>query len=492
MFSFASELLGIFEKFHPNKSLLISLQTCVMGILMKIFHSRSKCGFKFDSNTGWATFSHLKMIQRKGQFFASFVLILLACSGVECWRQWDNGSQMKIRSTETQCGQLPPLEHGSYSSGSDSVGSKRAISCEHAFKIQGNDFVECLPNGRWSLPGECLEIVCPEPNIKNGFTMGVSYTWGSRLEFTCYEGFQLEGSNEIVCQKDSTWTINGACSHHCGFLPEVPNASVKKVHGQSRLIITCHQGYDLIGPREVYCEDHEKWSEAGKCLLLCGSPPTIHRGRISFSNINNGLYPVGTSGRVVCDATNTYVSSTGSSEVTCVEVDGAAQWSQVGTCQRDVCYDPQPVPHSTFTSFSSHENFVNSRKSLQCDSGYEMFGGPSEIMCETNTQWSQSGRCMLSCLKPLLNNIHDRYKIFGFYSRAREITKIHSLGSIPFLEELDRKFCFKKKRKNFVSFILQKGRLGNLLANIQVEETFEFYFHSTVTMGLSQFIVKIN
>ncbi|XP_070581971.1 sushi, von Willebrand factor type A, EGF and pentraxin domain-containing protein 1-like isoform X3 [Ptychodera flava] len=90
------------------------------------------------------------------------------------------------------------------------LGDKVSFSCSYGYQIQGVSSVTCTYTGQWSdqIP-TCRVNTCP--NIEapdNGFKIGDNYNLGSKIRFSCIEGYTLEGADEIECKIDYQWSTS--------------------------------------------------------------------------------------------------------------------------------------------------------------------------------------------------------------------------------------------------------------------------------------------
>ncbi|XP_032065256.1 complement factor B [Thamnophis elegans] len=84
------------------------------------------------------------------------------------------------------------------------------FSCYDGYKLRGSQIRTCLPNGKWS--GEtaiCDDGTghCPDPGIPIGARKyGTEYQRDSLVRYQCSRGLSLIGSKERVCQGSGIWS----------------------------------------------------------------------------------------------------------------------------------------------------------------------------------------------------------------------------------------------------------------------------------------------
>ena len=177
---------------------------------------------------------------------------------------------------ELTCEQVPAVQNGTVSNGTNQVGSLREIRCSPNYQIRGPTVIFCLNNGQWTMPGVCQLgnllffgiYFCPidlhinigscgsPPIVLNGlFSEGASSV-GSQRTLTCNTGFQLEGNEHIRCFEGGVWSDAGRCSPlvRCYNVPQIGNANISSGNDQvqSSRNISCHPGYEIIGPNKIY------------------------------------------------------------------------------------------------------------------------------------------------------------------------------------------------------------------------------------------------
>ncbi|XP_035270301.1 E-selectin isoform X3 [Anguilla anguilla] len=97
-----------------------------------------------------------------------------------------------------------------------SLNSSCSFSCEEGFDLQGAESVQCSQTGEWSAdPPTCTVVTCPsleKPIDGNMVCSYISdefsypYSYGSNCNFTCDEGFELQGSETLTCNIHGNWT----------------------------------------------------------------------------------------------------------------------------------------------------------------------------------------------------------------------------------------------------------------------------------------------
>ncbi|KAL0973324.1 hypothetical protein UPYG_G00201950 [Umbra pygmaea] len=157
---------------------------------------------------------------------------------------------------------------------------------------------------------------CPElPEITNGWksTSHPELVHGTVVTYQCYPGFQLVGTELLMCQWDLTWSgdlpscdkvllcADPGTVEHSRRVMSGPHFTVG-----STLQYICHKGYTLSGNSLLSCFNHgssgPKWSERlPRCVLEsyepCRNPGTPY---YSTQNSDKPLYQAGETLRFSC------------------------------------------------------------------------------------------------------------------------------------------------------------------------------------------------
>ena len=90
------------------------------------------------------------------------------------------------------------------------IGGKATFSCEHGYKVVGDNDITCLSSGSWSgWPPACVEIDCGQPlTVDNSrrFLVNESTNYGALVEYHCDPTYKLEGSFQRQCEITGRWS----------------------------------------------------------------------------------------------------------------------------------------------------------------------------------------------------------------------------------------------------------------------------------------------
>nr|KAF6396338.1 hypothetical protein HJG63_002466 [Rousettus aegyptiacus] len=133
-----------------------------------------------------------------------------------------SGNTVDWSDTPPQCEKIlcqPPgtITNGKYTNSHKDVFEYNEVvtySCNPSqgpdeYSLIGEPRLICSGKNRWSgNPPECKVVKCPYPVVQNGIQVsgfGRKYNYNAMVRFECVQGFQLKGSDTIVCGVNSTW-----------------------------------------------------------------------------------------------------------------------------------------------------------------------------------------------------------------------------------------------------------------------------------------------
>ena len=149
------------------------------------------------------------------------------------------------------------------------------FSCNTGYNLSNNHGIECLSDGQWNASIPACDIVdCGDPGAPdNGQAHGNVYTYTSIVKFSCNTGYNLSNNHGIECLSDGKWNAsNPICDPvNCGN-PGVPENG--QAHGDvytynSVINYTCNEGYLINGSHSIVCLPSGHWN---------GSRSTCNRG----------------------------------------------------------------------------------------------------------------------------------------------------------------------------------------------------------------------
>ncbi|NXO69896.1 CR2 protein, partial [Phainopepla nitens] len=113
------------------------------------------------------------------------------------------------------CGPPPQIPHGQHSGKGGRefpYGTKVTYSCAGGLSLVGDESLYCTSDDGESLAWsgrapECRAVRCPKPVVERGRMTPRTFTfpYGLLLNFSCDEGFRLQGAAQSQCLADGTW-----------------------------------------------------------------------------------------------------------------------------------------------------------------------------------------------------------------------------------------------------------------------------------------------
>ncbi|XP_013766562.1 P-selectin [Pundamilia nyererei] len=161
--------------------------------------------------------------------------------------------------------------------GSNHLNSSCHFLCEVGFRLIGAPQLICQANGLWNHPVPLCQVAqCPNLKYTNfsASSMNCShpiaaFSYNSTCEFSCDEGYELIGQNQIICDRTGQWTATvPVCTvRKCSpvFPPVMGHMTcvdpVEPFSYGSWCNFTCKEGYYLTGDKVLSCLTLGQWSK---------------------------------------------------------------------------------------------------------------------------------------------------------------------------------------------------------------------------------------
>ncbi|XP_045643425.1 complement factor H-related protein 1-like isoform X3 [Ursus americanus] len=222
-------------------------------------------------------------------------------------------------------------------------GEKVSVVCQDNYIIQDAEEIVCK-DGRWQSIPRCAEkLRCLQPpHIEHGTIKSSEfseveetlkpklYPHGSKLSYTCEDGFRISENDEITCQMGKWSSLPRCVETDCVGLPDFGNAipiglMKESYRSEEKVTYTCPKYYELDGPNFIQCIKSQ-WIGKPICKDSkgkCGPPPPIDNGDITSFPLQ--VYAPGSTVEYECQA---FYALEGQRTITCRH----GQWSSPPKC----------------------------------------------------------------------------------------------------------------------------------------------------------------
>ncbi|XP_027750988.1 complement receptor type 1-like [Empidonax traillii] len=303
--------------------------------------------------------------------------------------------------------------------------------------------ITCLRNQTWSAVLEfCKRKQCPDPGhpVKGRAVVLTDLLFGSKINYTCDEGYKLVGSSQRTCEVSGTrvsWSGDAPVCQRivCAPPPAIPHGTHS---GHSRdtfsygdvVTYTCDSGHSLAGDASILCTssdgEHGVWSgPVPRCQeVKCPPPPSIpngkHSGQPSDTHLPGSavqyscsegfsLIAIGCNEPEIENGRTTGLEATyrlGDIAVFHCDFGYALKGSQQSRCQFGGKWDPPlptceknvcGAPEVTNGAVVPMKSVYNEGESVQikCNAGCSFPDGTTEVTvaCQGQKTWSYFPKC---------------------------------------------------------------------------------------------------
>uniref|UniRef100_UPI0037E96928 complement receptor type 1 isoform X2 n=1 Tax=Semicossyphus pulcher TaxID=241346 RepID=UPI0037E96928 len=314
-------------------------------------------------------------------------------------------TKLTLKCEKKSCGNAGDLLNGQFHyEGNSYVGEKVYAECNEGYTLKGPNFMICKKTG-WSdeFPS-CEEgelTTCSAPAVANSVSSGgVSvYQVGDAVNFTCSQGFQLDGAQSVTCGPDGQWQPQPPLclpSPTKADLPDkesgcsVPLTSqnsnanladkyitMKSFSSGDKVHYVCDVGYVQAGGSRYRSCTEGKWSPLRlKCeRKSCGSAGEIENGQFIYTGVE-----FGDTATAECDQGHQLV---GQARRLCM----SEGWNgRVPVCQAVACEEPPAVENANIVGLREPPYTYRSAIIYQCQVG--VMTGKRELWCTEDGTWS--------------------------------------------------------------------------------------------------------
>ncbi|XP_065793192.1 complement factor H-like [Muntiacus reevesi] len=306
------------------------------------------------------------------------------------------------------CSQPPQIDHGTISSSSSAEerreiheqrlyahGTKLSYTCEEGFEISEHNVIICQM-GKWSSPPQCVGLPCGHPPyILNGVLSHKkdSYQYGEEVTYDCDEGFGTDGPASMRCL-GGKWSRPQDCiSTNCVNVPTFDDAVLTDqekdfYRSGEQVAFKCLPYYQLDGSNTIQCVK-SKWIGRPACRdVSCVNPPQVENAVIQNQK---SRYQSGEKARYECIGNYDLF---GEIDVVCLN----GTWTKPPQCKdpQGKCGPPPPIDNGDITSLLQSVYPSGMIVEYRCQAYYELRGNRN-VICRSG-EWSEPPKCLEACV----------------------------------------------------------------------------------------------
>ena len=169
-----------------------------------------------------------------------------------------------------------------------SYGSTIEYVCDAGYEAEGLTNRTCMASGEWDTPiPVCERVRCPKPlNPVNGKVEGFDFRYQKEVVYYCNKGYKIQGVNRRTCTSAKVWDSESpACVRvECPLPGNITNGEIliNSFPPKYKDIATysCYEGFELNGTAEISCTSSGTWSASPPVCqkVKCDQPPEIKDG----------------------------------------------------------------------------------------------------------------------------------------------------------------------------------------------------------------------
>ncbi|CAG5117093.1 unnamed protein product, partial [Candidula unifasciata] len=214
------------------------------------------------------------------------------------------------------------------------------------------------------------------PQIPNGFVkdIGGNVTYKTVATYQCFDGFEMKGLPNVTCEARGNWSQVPSCeAEKCTAVPTIANATYNFTFGDGSNLsygtvvkYTCDTGFELVGSQQIVCLSNKTWShEAPSCKKLTCPLPKIQHGQ--YRSTSAVLPSFGETVGLFCDS-GYQINRTGTPDDTSLMCGSNRTLSP----ENDVCVDIDECSSTNLNNCSATQECINKEGSFTCicKSGY--------------------------------------------------------------------------------------------------------------------------
>uniref|UniRef100_H2Y5C4 Sushi domain-containing protein n=1 Tax=Ciona savignyi TaxID=51511 RepID=H2Y5C4_CIOSA len=274
------------------------------------------------------------------------------------------------------------------------VSATVTYTCRSGYSLSGQSVLTCGADGEWSHDEPtCARVVVKCPAIgapDNGSirpTISQQANVGTRVLFTCNDGFRRNGSRDSRCQSNGRWSSSVPTCEPitCNRPDEIAFGSLTTAGDNFEIGETvtyvCNDGYEIVGQDVLTCTVTGEWShDEPTCtrIIQCATPDEPLNGGFSPNQPAYDITDV-----VTFTCADGFILN-GQSQITCQDT---GLWSDdEPICDAITCNRPDEIAFGSLTT--AGDNFeIGETVTYVCNDGYEIVG-QDVLTCTVTGEWS--------------------------------------------------------------------------------------------------------
>ncbi|XP_036375899.1 E-selectin-like [Megalops cyprinoides] len=279
-----------------------------------------------------------------------------------------------------------------------SFGSRCELGCEEGFLLSGTASIQCTSSGAWTdtpplcQARQCDPLVAPDKGQMNCSHPHSHFSFGSRCELGCEEGFVLKGAPTLQCTESGHWsnTAPSCQARPCDVLSAPLHGSMICSHPHGNFSFTsscnmgCEEGFLLSGTASIQCTSSGAWTVTPPLCQAQQCDPLVapDRGQMNCSHPHSH-FSFGSRCELGCE--EGFVLK-GAPTLQCTE---SGHWSNTApSCQARPCDVLSAPLHGSMICSHPHGNFsFTSSCNMGCEEGF-LLSGTASIQCTSSGAWT--------------------------------------------------------------------------------------------------------
>ncbi|GFU82834.1 sushi, von Willebrand factor type A, EGF and pentraxin domain-containing protein 1 [Trichonephila clavipes] len=272
-------------------------------------------------------------------------------------------------------------------------GFKCFVECKENLKINGQNYILCMNNSKWSFQPKCVKTLCPNLVLQDDLLelkeVCSTKAIGDVCQVACKNGGKLIGGKAMECLKDFQWSSPPDCS--C----ENPNVSepielitkCDAIPKMGKCFVRCKSGYDMEGINYTTCQNNGKWGAFPACQKVSCPEPALSSSILKVNGECSGKFYQDAC-FVTCREGGQLI---GEAKIKC---ENTGVWSSLPLC---TC----PVPNSSgdLVLKSCNAKRTNEHCFVECKENLKLIGN-AFFVCQKNTKWSSVPKCIPKICPP--------------------------------------------------------------------------------------------